>query len=69
MNDVDKRIAEAAALTKETSRLVAKANPVFVLASMLQESVNLNQQWAKTAGELVEAITNERKAKSPVTDG
>jgi hypothetical protein len=69
MNDVDKKIAEVLTLTKETSRVVSKANPVFVLASLLQESVNLNQQWAKTTGDLVEAITNERKAKSPVTDG
>jgi hypothetical protein len=69
MTDVDKRIAEALALAKETNRVVSKTHPVFVLAGLLQESVNLNQQWAKTTGELVEAITNERKAKGPVADG
>lgn len=69
MDDVDKKIGELLALTKQTSSISSKANSVFVLAALLQESVSLNQQWSQTARELVEVLNNERKRKGSIADG
>lgn len=67
MDELDKKIAALGVLTQQTNRLVSKVNTVFALAGLLQESVNLNQQWSEVALEVVKALEHERKSKG--TDG
>jgi hypothetical protein len=69
MDNVDRKVAELAVLSQQTNRIVSKASPAIVLAGVLQESVNLNQQWSQAVAELIQLLNDERKAKSPDGDG
>jgi len=69
MDNLDKKFAECAALTQRSHHLAGRASLVIAQAGLIQELLTLNQQLSNNVADLVEILTNERKAKGTNPDG
>lgn len=69
MSDFDKKREKHAQLMQQSMRLSARSAPIIALAALLQEAVNLNQEFVNSLAEITEKQNNDSKSKSPDTNG